>query len=707
MKKGIAAWICFALLLSLCACSAPGTGASGETASAPVQAESEPVPAEPVTELVVEALYYCSVEENASHYACNISIFPFDGLCRIYNPYGDSLRGTCSVDDAGNLLLDVGGEICTFSRKESSLVLESGTLYAYSENGSAEIGAGAEFTLSQEIKLYDGIYVLDTSEYAFSFDEVLLDVDLTDMRLTLRCFDGNVVSGSLGFEEGYLVCSYPGGRLSFSVNDNTGGASLHSVTSGATASDQLMFCPQTDGSPYHKFFYAKDRTDELTVDPDLTPLDSRKQLMQETFIFQTGVESSQGEEVQCSLYIRHYPLTNTWEFQKEWQSTKVNGTENPDGSITLSLDGQSWRFHREDGCLFFDGGSALTANNWPVEGETLVEVQLEPGAAFYNSKNSYIYDATYILPGASAEEPKAAVRLDPETQRVLIQCADGTLLEGPYVYSGTTITCLFGLEDIRVNLFPSGHALLVTNPWNLTIFPDSEGGNTYFFPTQDTDEMREALRFIVEYPEKETLPEDSLLVFEEYVVASSLAGYIFDSSLVLCPHDGSFCFSNEYTPSYREGLYTDENGTVTLDSGGDITQLRRGETGLIFESGSPLYLTGIPFTATDGIQQEFPVGALMPLYTQGYLCTGTYTIRNDSGTASVHFDVPGGTFELTAADGSVYAGTFRCENKFVICEAEDIRFQFIPYGKQVRLNQKDSITVLPDSGNYIYFDFTE
>lgn len=495
------------LLLTLWGCSAKETP-TPETVTAQAEAvtvPTEPEPTEPekIKELVLEERYQIHIEENSTHYFCYVVVFP--------NSYFDWFEQNTYEVEGDRITFTIEGEQCIFRRTENSLILESGKLFARKGDDAVQVPVGTETTYKEEIKLRDGIYALDTSEYDFTFDEVLMDIDLTEMTFTLRCFDGNVVSGTLSFEEDKLVCSHENGKMRFRIDDtikgNQGALSLHSTTvsyatGGSVASDELMICPQTDIRLQYTFTYVEDREEEIIADPDIVPLDSYKHLYQETFRFYMPAIGKDGQQDQHGyhFFIRHYPLAEKWEFQlytkPQVRSIEVAAEERPDGSITFSLDGKQWNFHREDNDLRFDGGNLLIVGNWSdVKGQNYYEMELPEGTLLNNTDNNYVYDALYILPGKTLDECYAAIQLDTKNQWVKIQCWDGKVLRGPFTYGDEycnyiVFECIIpdfvGTRTTQINLRPSGHALGVSNGWMLNIGPGEMNSydDFYFFPVQ-------------------------------------------------------------------------------------------------------------------------------------------------------------------------------------------------------------------------------
>lgn len=497
--------LCLLLAMGLCGCSAEEVPAPETTV---VQTEATTVPTEPVTvptepekieELVLEERYQIHIEENSDHYFCYLVIYP--------NSYYDWFEQNTYEVDGDRITFTIEGEQCTFRRTENSLILESGRLLAHKGDTAVQVPIGTETRYKEEMKIRDGIYVLDTSEYDFTFDEVLMDIDLTEMTFTLKCFDGSVVSGTLRFEEDKLVCSHETGEMWFRIVDtirgNQGTLELYSTTvsyakGGSTPTDQLMICPQTDIRLEYTFVYVDNQDKEIPAAPDVVSLDSYKYLYEEWYSFSTAITDEQGETVYVQLRIWHYPMGKIWGFQRASQSIEIDYQENSDGSITFSQGGKQWNFHWEGDALCFDGGSQLIADNGVSEKESYYrKAEVPVGAIFDIQFSSYVYDALYILPGKTLEECYTAIQLDTKNQYVKIQCWDGRVLNGPFTYGDEYCNYIvfkcevpdytgMGTRTVQIDLMPHGHALCIRNPWMMSICPDglSESNYFYLFPVQ-------------------------------------------------------------------------------------------------------------------------------------------------------------------------------------------------------------------------------
>ena len=506
MKKKISAVICGALLLTLWGC-----GAKPESAPEPAAAQTEavtmptqPAPTEPeeIKELVMTESFNFRIQEGDKFYTRYIIFNPYS---RFYETYSglidDRFFGMYSLDDEGRLVMEIEGKPCVFSRTENGLRLESGNFSASSDFGSVEMTAGTESTSHNESILRAGIHVLDTSEYDVAFDEVIMNLDLTEMTFTLKCFDGSVISGTLGFEEDKLVCSHEGGAMWFYLFSNANGYHLTSTKSnyekGSIVLDQLMICPQTDSSLLYRFLYADNQEQEIIADPDIVPLDSYKHEYTKYYSF-LGEIDDQGERIGCGFEIYYYPIQDKWEFHASSRGIEVDCTENPDGTITFSHNGKHWNFHREGDDLYFDGGDTLIADNGVEPKESYYrKMDVPVGAAIYLRNTDYVYDALYILPGSTLEECYAAIQLDTKNQLIKIQCWDGKVLQGSFTYGDEysndivfecEIPDYVGTRTAHITLRPSGHALGVSNQWMLNIGPgDLYSKPFYFFPVQGVE----------------------------------------------------------------------------------------------------------------------------------------------------------------------------------------------------------------------------
>ena len=359
--------------------------------------------------------------------------------------------------------------------------------------------------METEAKHNTELYELDTSEYDFTFEKVLLKIDWTDMTFALKCFDGSVVTGIVERNMNNISCIHENGRLMLTQYLYNGkmvwGNTNYSYDEERYyAVDQLMFCPQTDIEFSYRFVRAEDQEQEIIADPDVVPLDSYKHVFAERYYFHDVIEE-QGERIGCGMTIYHFPMQNKWSFVFESRQTDVDHTENPDGTITFSYKGKQWNFHREGDLLYFDGGDALIADNGVDSKESYYrKMDVPVGAAFYLSNTNYVYDALNVLPGSTLEECYAAIQLDTKNQWIKIQCWDGNVLRGPYTFiDNYNLYCNFEVPDYvgtrtaYISLTPNDHALGVSNGWMLNIGPGEMGDRFYFFPvkgvtTQETIE---------------------------------------------------------------------------------------------------------------------------------------------------------------------------------------------------------------------------
>lgn len=459
--------------------------------------------------------------------------------------------------------------------------------------------------------------------------------------------------------------------------------------------------PHGGGNYLDKFILDPERTDEIVPDPGVESLNTKKETVRQMYNFhQPVVEGDYSDQYSLNLY--HFPLTGIWKIQRNSSSTQAEAAENPDGSVTLSLDGSSWNFHWENDCLIFDGGDPLIVPNYYSEGQPRKEMELEAGTALAPSDFSYLYDTLYIIPGWNGGY-ESALRIDRENQRLVFLCQDGSRVESPYYWEDDAICCV--TADSTMRIYPRGHALSVHVPWGINIASgDSQSGSLEYIPTHSTAELEEALVFLAEVPEETPDPAGSILVYENNIAVSLCGYYVLTGDLTLCSHDNTFTFNTTYSAYHTEGTYTEEDGILTLRHSYGTTVLRREGNNLVVESGEPLCMAGQPFTLAEEFYNELPAGTHLPLYTRGLLYNGTYTFGE---RASVTFDTENRTFTLTYAAGVTYEGSFTLSEKFVNCDAGGKIFQFIPYGGQVRLNQRDIEKVVPDEEDFIFFDFLQ
>lgn len=470
------------------------TNAIPETAE-PAPSETAPVEVENVKDLLIAEEYYFIAYEEDIPYQRYLTLYPNS---RFYSAgwAGDSSCGTYVLDEEGRIVMEIGGELCVFKKTDHTLVLESGSFAIFSDSGSINAEPGKVSRDRYTSLLKDGIYELNLSGSDYTFVKVLLDIDLTKMAFTLKCFDGSVVTGSLSFEENLLICTHEGGTMRLRVTNPPGTVSLEktrgSAEKGAVSTDQLMFYPPADGVMNYSFRYAKDQAQEIVSDPKVVPLDSYKHLFRRIYQFRCPeTEGSNG--LRCVFNIYHYPLEGKWAFEGATMRTDVAVEENPGGSIVFSLNGKLWNFHRDGQYLCYDGGSPLIAGIWNVDTEKMLEAAVPEGAMFHVYEENHVYDALYILPNGSLDTAYASIQLDTKNQLLKIHCYDGTVLEGAYTYEEdytrfpVEVMGLWGPETANVALFPQEHALSVRNEgvrdqWKLLIGPGEISDTFDFLP---------------------------------------------------------------------------------------------------------------------------------------------------------------------------------------------------------------------------------
>ena len=340
------------------------------------------------------------------------------------------------------------------------------------------------------------LFELDTSEYDFTFEKVLLKIDWTDQTFALKCFDGSVVTGTAEKDSSKILLQHDNGRMILQPGIHNGKLTFENTgynytDTGDYEHDQLMFCPQLGSYLRYHFIFAEDQEQEIIAEPDMVPLDSYKHVFVKRYYFHDVIQE-QGERIGCGMTIYHFPMQNKWSFVFESRQTDVDHTENPDGTITFSYKGKQWNFHREGDLLYFDGGDALIADNGVDSKESYYrKMDIPVGAAFYLSNTNYVYDALYVLPGSTLEECYAAIQLDTKNQWIKIQCWDGNVLRGPYTFiDNYNLYCNFEVPDYvgtrtaYISLTPNDHALGVSNGWMLNIGPGEMGDRFYFFPVK-------------------------------------------------------------------------------------------------------------------------------------------------------------------------------------------------------------------------------
>lgn len=347
------------------------------------------------------------------------------------------------------------------------------------------------------------IYELDTSEYNYSFEKVLLRFDWTDMTFALKCFDGSVVTGTVEKGEREIICIHEGGRMILSEyyhNEKQvlGDMSFSYDAGRAYVTDQLMFCPQTDSGLIYRFLRAENQQQEITADPDADQLDSYKNLYKRSYEFRCYVTQKDDERL-CVLNIHHYPLEGKWVFADASDTEAVAMEEKPDGGIVFSQGGNQWNFHLEGEDLYYDGGSSLIATGYDVNTQTYCTAEVPEGALFCAYEEDYLYDGLYILPYETLEETYASVQIDTKNQYLWINCYDGNHLEGHYTDKGDylqfpfeVVDPYFGTQIENVELHPNEHSLHVWNKgqkdvWELLIGPGEISDSFYFFPVQGVE----------------------------------------------------------------------------------------------------------------------------------------------------------------------------------------------------------------------------
>lgn len=714
MKRFAALFCLIALCCSLCACSAKHTASA---ADAPQMAAEQTFPTEtavpvteaagPVTELLIREHYHFTQFREDAHYALYLRLYPQSSQCTfsIGNQWPLILSAAYTEDSSGLITVSGEKEILRFRRDQAGLVLEEGSLAAYLLNDPYNsdpivLKPGTVLESSEHAFLRAGTYVLDDSESPVAFDDVLLDLDLTQMCFALKCFDGNVVQGTLEIREGLIYCLFNGGRIAFDIIGLDPDLTLYVCYPEDVGQSYLMYCPQTEFHYAHQFRYSPEHPGIPAPLSGADFLENRKNLAKARYSFTCPVEGV--DRTFCYLKLDYCQMTDTWELIRGAEHTRLEATEDPDGTLIFSTGDLQWQFHRENNGLVFDGGSPLEACGELENGIPKYTVPLEPGDYLCPDSFSYLYDTLYTVSDGNGGH-KAAVRLDTEFQRLLIACSDGSVLEAPYVYTSAGLQFPMGTHSSRLTY--GGHSLYMSNPHNLTIVEGED--DFWLIPTLDADVSAKNFRFQIKVPEREEVPQGSILVYEDYTTVVSYPGMMLHGTLLLCPHDNTFEFNNQFCSFHAQGTYEDADGIITLEHPEGRTTLRRRDRAVEIVGGDSLCLSGMPFTSVFSTRQKLAEGSLIPLYEPGWLFPGTYTFTSDSGTSSITFDTENRTFTMTDAYGRVYAGDIDLDYKFVNCNAPDRSFQFIPKGMEIRLNQSKGEKVVPVENDYIFYRFAD
>lgn len=712
MNRLICILMTTAMILSLCACSAKQEISA---ADAPQTEAVQTIPTEtavpvteaagPVTELLIREHYHFTQFREDAHYALYLTLYPQSSQCTlsIGNQFPLILSAVYTEDSSGQITVSGEQETILFRRDQAGLVLEEGTLAAYLLNDPYNtdpivLKPGTVLEFTERTFLRAGTYVLDDSESPVAFDDVLLDLDLTQMCFALKCFDGNVVQGTLEIREGLVYCLLNDGCIAFDTIGMDPDLSLHVCYPEDVGQSYLMYCPQTEFHYAHQFRYCPEHPGMPAPPSGSGFLETRKNMAMGRYSFTCPVEGV--DRTFCYLKLDYCQMTDTWELIRGAEYTRLEATEHPDGTLLLSAGDLQWQFHRENNGLVFDGGSPLEACGELENGIPKYTVPLEPEDYLRPDSFSYLYDTLYTVPDGNGGY-KAAVRLDTEFQRLLIACSDGSVLEAPYVYTSAGLQFPMGTHSSRLTY--GGHSLYMSNPHKLTIVEGED--DFWLIPTLDADVSAKNFRFQIKVPEREEVPQGSILVYEDYTTVVYYPGMMLNGTLLLCTHDNTFEFNNQFCGFHAMGTYEEADGTITLEHPEGRTTLHRRDRAVEIVGGDPLCLSGMPFTSVFPIRQELAEGSLIPLYEPGWLFPGTYTFTSDSGTSSITFDTENRTFSMTDAYGRAYEGDFVLDYKFVNCNAPDRSFQFIPKGTQIRLNQSTGEKVVPVEDDYIFYRF--
>lgn len=401
--------------------------------------------------------YYTKDSESGKTYDATIRLYPASSSFALSE--GEFYYTGKYSESDGLVRLEAFGEEFCFSRgQRNQLIYESGSIKAAvqivvpNEDGVSsraewldeyrELNPGEEFNLVSKDILHDGIYVLDSSGYNFSFNEVLMDIDLSESRFRLRGYDGSVTEGDLLFEEDDLIAQTEDGRIILTPQ-SYGKPSLYIY---GTNANQLLFYPDPNGQSYPNFVYDAQRQEELVPLEGAVSLNSLKIATDETYCIYSPRLSASEEPYGERYYFRisHDAGADTWEFgtyyDGDGRSLPVEAVEKEDGSIVFSLDGKNWSFHRENGRLIYDGGDALVLGDPNCLGFWYAldapPYELKPGTALDCEYYTALYDTVYIIPSDTNDCGfETALRFDFETGQAVVNYRNELVLQGSFSYT--------------------------------------------------------------------------------------------------------------------------------------------------------------------------------------------------------------------------------------------------------------------------------
>lgn len=490
------AWVLVVVSLAGCGQQAAPAETAAQTQPATVPVTEPPATEPPPANELAWCAYYDYREYADDGFtSCFIHLYPganiltfSDGSKQRYLPF--------TQNDQGQLVVEDADETWVFRKTETGLVIETGTLYAYNSDTEAHIPlpAGTEIPYESSLVFPGGVYTLDTSEYDYTFEEVLLDVDFLSMTYVLRCYDGEVVSGDMSVVAGkdypYLMLSCADGVMAFTPDQSGGIAYLQyrhdyylpdEQRSGwGRPANPIGFLPQNEQSLRGKFVYRQDQNVELPAEEPADTLSAHKRVYENTYIYY--LHQTEGEKlVACDLRLYHYPLFDQWRMNHE----DMDSIENEDGTITLSDGKNSWNFHWEEDDLCFDGGSSLLLPDITMsDGSKKKGEAIEPGSVFLLSGTDYVYDqVTYVFPKGTINNYIAAIRLDLENRTAMLHCGDGQTATGEFslendtLYFRTILRTLYYPDEVRIRIDIRDHAIGITNPFATQIV--SEDGFSY------------------------------------------------------------------------------------------------------------------------------------------------------------------------------------------------------------------------------------
>lgn len=191
----------------------------------------------------------------------------------VFQHYTRAIGGSVEVDGAedpdGRIVFTRDGKQWNFHREGDSLIFDGGSTLVIGNGVSVagrpyvemELPVGTEFRTHGENYIYDGLYILPANSLEDCYAAIRLDIP--NQRLTIRCWDGNILSGPFTYGDEYsdniaFACEYPdyvGTRKSiiylipYGHGLNVGNQWMLSIgPEGMTQSNRFTFVP-VEGGP--------------------------------------------------------------------------------------------------------------------------------------------------------------------------------------------------------------------------------------------------------------------------------------------------------------------------------------------------------------------------------------------------------------------------------------------------------------------------